>query len=195
MSEKNKNSTYMLAAMAMMIALVFASNYLSIPIPTPIDNTRIHLGNVMCLLAALLFGGWKGGLAAGLGSMFYDLTMPKYAPECWVTFINKFMMAFICGLIIYGLFAKKDRKPPMWRLIVGTACGALSYVVLYLVTNFIKNYLVFGIELETVLLTMLDKGIVSLINAAIAVPVSLLLYTALRPAFKAAGLSERLGIR
>lgn len=186
-------SIYALAAVALMIALVFISNYLSIPIPTAIDKTRLHLGNVMCLLGALLLGKWKGGLAAGLGSMLYDLTVPAWAATCWITFINKFLMAFICGLIIYGFTKNKGRKPSTWRLILGTCCGAFSYVALYLGSNAIKN-MVLGWEAKTILATMLTNSIASLINAAIAVPAALLLFAALRPALKAAGLGERLGI-
>ena len=48
-----------------------------IPISTGIDNTRIHLGNVLCLLSGLL---WRlaGRMAAGLGSAIFDLTNPLY---------------------------------------------------------------------------------------------------------------------
>lgn len=185
---------YVLAAVALMIALVFVCSYfLAIPIPTPIDKTKLHMGNVMCLLGALLLEKWKGGLAAGFGSLIVDLVTPGWAATCWITFINKFLMAFICGLIVYGFVTKKNRKPKTWRLILGTVVGALSYVALYLSSDAIKNF-VLGWATETIFATMLANSVASLINAAIAVPVALLLYAALRPALKRAGFSERMGL-
>ena len=89
----------------LMTALVFIFTYLHIDIPTPLSNTMLHLGNVMSLLAALLFGGIRGGLAAGFGSMIYDMLDPRYLPTCWVTFIMKFMMGWVAGQL-----AEKNTK-------------------------------------------------------------------------------------
>ena len=48
-----------------MAALVYATSaFLQIPIPTAIGSTRLHMGNVMCLLSGLLLGPVQGGLAA-----------------------------------------------------------------------------------------------------------------------------------
>ena len=52
-----------LAFMGMMIALVFVSNYISIPT----GYSRLHAANAVCLLAGMLFGGVRGGIIAGLG--------------------------------------------------------------------------------------------------------------------------------
>ena len=64
-----------LAFMGMMIALVFVSNYISIPT----GYSRLHAANAVCLLAGMLFGGVRGGIIAGLGSAIFDLTFPAYA--------------------------------------------------------------------------------------------------------------------
>src|SRR5574344_2065781 len=102
-----KNKTGQIRTMVtvgLMAALVFIFTYIRIEIPVSITGgkTMLHLGNVMCILSALLFGKWKGGLAAGIGSMFFDLFDPMFLPECWITFIMKFAMAFVAGLIAYG---------------------------------------------------------------------------------------------
>lgn len=194
--------TRAIVTVALMAALVLVFSYIQIIIPTPLGKTRLHLGNVMCLLAALLFGKTKGGLAAGLGSMFFDLFDPVYLPECWITFIMKFTMAFVCGAVAHsgskplgandGSGEKKSRASA--RQIIGAVCGALSYVVLYVGKTFVVERLVKGYELETVLVTMTTKGTVSLVNALIAVAASLLLAAALRPALKKAGLADKAGM-
>lgn len=168
-----------IAFTGLMAALVFAtSKFLSIPLPTAIDNTRIHMGNVMCLLSGLLLGPVLGGLAAGIGSMIFDLLDPIYITSAPFTFMFKFAMAWICGMI--ALHGKEEKK---WRYILGAVIGALSYVVLYLSKTFIENTIL-GYELETVLLTVLQKGGASVVNAILAAAISVPLALILRPALK-----------
>ena len=54
------------AFVGIMAALVYVTSaFLQINIPTAIGSTRLHMGNVMCLLSGLLLGPLSGGLAAG----------------------------------------------------------------------------------------------------------------------------------
>ena len=47
-----------IARIGIMAAAVYvASAFLQVPIPTAIDNTRLHMGNVMCLLSGMGFNG------------------------------------------------------------------------------------------------------------------------------------------
>ena len=95
-----KNKVRQFAFIGVMAALVFVTtNFLSIKIPVGAGQTQIHMGNVMCILSGLLFGPVSGGLASGIGSMLVDLMNPAWAPEFWITFINKFVMGFVAGLI------------------------------------------------------------------------------------------------
>ena len=57
---------YRVTLTAVFAALVFVSSMISVPIPVAIgDVTRIHLGNIFCLLSGLVLGPVGGGLAAG----------------------------------------------------------------------------------------------------------------------------------
>ena len=52
-----------IAMVGVMAAAVYvASAFLQIPIPTVIDNMRLHMGNVICLLSGLLLGPVQGVL-------------------------------------------------------------------------------------------------------------------------------------
>ncbi|NLC79121.1 MAG: ECF transporter S component [Ruminococcaceae bacterium] len=195
----NSKSVRTMVTVGLMAALVFIFTYIRIEIPISITGgkTMLHLGNVMCILSALLFGKWKGGLAAGFGSMFFDLFDPLYLPECWVTFIMKFCLAFIVGLVAYGIDRKngaEKKKPSNFRIAVGAVVGAFSYVVLYVSKTFIVDRLIMGYEPEVVYATMITKGSVSLINATIAAVASLLLLSAIRPALKKSELADKLGV-
>ena len=57
------NFTAIFAMVGVMAAAVYvASAFLQIPIPTVIDNMRLHMGNVICLLSGLLLGPVQGVL-------------------------------------------------------------------------------------------------------------------------------------
>lgn len=160
----------------LMAALVFAASQISFTLPAIAGTpTRIHLGNTMCLLAGLLFGGVSGGLSAGIGSMCYDFTNPLYIPSAPITFITKFMMGFVCGLVA----RKNTRSFP--RSIVAAVLGQLTYIVLYLGKAFIENMLV-GNALETTLVVIGQKAVASGVNAVIAVAVAVPLSFAIRKA-------------
>lgn len=164
---------------SLMAALVFVtSKFLSIPLPTAIGNTRIHMGNVMCLLSGLLLGPVPGGLAAGIGSVIFDLLDPLYISSAPFTFAFKFAMAWVCGMI--ALHGGNEKK---WRYALGAVLGALSYVVLYLSKTFVEN-LILGYEIETILLTVAQKGFASTVNGIIAAVISVPLALILKPALK-----------
>lgn len=193
-----------IVVVGLMAALVFIFTFIRIEVPTPLGKTMLHLGNVMCLLSALLFGKLKGALAAGFGSMIFDMLDPVFLPECWITFIMKFAMAFVCGAVAHYTTKKAKAEPEgypgpksffmTFRRPIGAVCGALTYVALYMLKTYGIERLVKGYELETVLITMATKGTVSLVNAMIAVVASLLLAAAIRPALKKAGLAQKTGL-
>ena len=79
-AEKTRSLTYDIVIVGVMAAGVFViTSVVKIgPIPTPAGPTQIKLGNAFCLLAGMLFGGIRGGLAAGIGSALFDLTNPAF---------------------------------------------------------------------------------------------------------------------
>ena len=86
---KNSRFTlYRIVIIGLMAAMVFVCTmFLGIRIPTPTGTTQLKTANAICLLTGLLFGGWTGGLAAGIGSALFDLTYPEWAAGAWLTFI------------------------------------------------------------------------------------------------------------
>ena len=179
--EKSRFNVKTLAVIGVMSALVFASSWISIPIG---DITRLHLGNSMCLLAGMLFGPLVGGLSAGLGSMFFDFTNPLYMPEFWITFLMKFAMGFVAGLVCKKL---DGRLPNAVRYPVSGFCGAVLYIVLYLVKKALYAHFVQGLVWEAVKPVVLVAAGASLFNGAAAVVISALLAPVLKAALERAG--------
>lgn len=181
--EKKFWSVQRLSVFGLMSALVFASSWMQIPIG---DVSRIHLGNGFCALTGLLFGPWVGGLASGVGSMLFDFTNPLYIAESWITFLTKFFIGFLAGLIAKG--GKQRKAPSMAKDIVAALVGTLTYIVLYMGKSFVIKFYLEGQALEAVQVQLLTKLVSSLINAGAGVLVAVLLAKALRPALKKAGL-------
>ena len=156
-----------LALIGLMAALVFVGSMLSIPIPiSGIENTRLHLGNIFCLLSGMVLGGVAGGLSAGIGSCFFDLINPLYIMTAPFTFAFKFLMAFICGKIANSGGRKGDSSG---MNAVGAIVGAIVYVLLYVSRGFLENVFFMRMEVDAALIILVQKGIVSLINGSIAV--------------------------
>lgn len=132
-SKKKAFSLYDIVMIGLMAAVVFVvTMFLSIRIPTPTGTTMIKLANAFVLLCGLLLGPVRGGLAAGIGSMIFDLMTPEYAPEAWITFLRFFLMAWLCGVIAYaGAAAAKKFARNLVACLAGvalqTSCEKFSY--------------------------------------------------------------------
>ena len=101
-----QNSTITkLAETALMAALCYVSfTFLQIKIPVPGgDATSIHIGNAFCVLAALLIGGVYGGLSGAIGMGIADLMDPVYITGAPKTFILKFCIGLITGLVAHKI--------------------------------------------------------------------------------------------
>ncbi len=180
-------TTKKLVLTAMLAALTVAGSAIRVPIPIDIaGTTAFHLGNIFCALSGILLGPWLGGLAAGMGSAIYDMLNPLYISEAWITFLFKGMYGLAAGLVVWS--GKKE-----WgyvKAIIGTAAGALSYAVLYLLKSYFYNgLLVHHLEPQAALLTIYAKLPATIFNAAIAVICAPILAVAIRTALKKAHLS------
>lgn len=188
-----KGPAFLMAFVGVMAAAAFVSNFLSIPVGT----SRVHLGNSIALLAGMLFGGPLGALASGLGSALFDVVYGFADPvaggavppilEAVVTFINKGLMALVCGIIV------NDRKNRLSRDIViyiGAIAGAFLYVALFLIKTNLYS-LTFTPDLLPVVVPA--RALTSTINAVIAVLLAPFLYAVLKPALEKSGLHEAVG--
>lgn len=184
----SRNKTFKTCFIGLMAAIVFVVNYFRIPFM----GTQLHMTNALCVLCGLLFGPGTGFLAAGLGSGLYDI-VAGWGAECIITFINKGAIALVAGLIGYHA-ARKDAPSTAdhAKIIIGSILGALAYVALYMLKTFVFGQLVDGLTLDAVAAKMLTKLPGSLMNAAFAFIVAPLLFNALKPALKKAGLYEKL---
>ena len=184
----SRNKTFKICFIGLMAAIVFVVNYFRIPFM----GTQLHMTNALCVLCGLLFGPGAGFLAAGIGSGLYDI-VAGWGAECIITFVNKGAIALVAGLIGYHA-ARKDQPTAAdhAKIITGSVLGALCYVALYMLKTFIAGQWIDGLTMDAVTAKMLTKLPGSLMNAAFAAIVAPILYNALRPALKHAGLFKKL---
>lgn len=92
---------YKLTLTALMAALSYVVfTFLQIKIALPGgDATSLHLGNAVCVLGALLIGGVYGGLGGAIGMTIGDLLDPVYIIYAPKTFLLKFCIGLITGLL------------------------------------------------------------------------------------------------
>ena len=146
----------------------------------PLLGSKVHFANAVCLLSGLLLGPNLGGVAAGLGSALYDLTMYNEGiVNLLITFVSKFAMAWVCGKIA----GKPEEKQPVVRVVIACVCGALTYVALYMLKTG-----VYGAIAGNIWAPMVSKFPASIINAGAAIVAAPVFYHAVRPALKAAGI-------
>lgn len=152
------------------------SKFPEVRISTPLGDTRLHLGNAMCLLSGMILGPLAGGLSAGIGSALYDVISGWYT-SIPTTFLFKFVMGFVCGKIV----SSKKMKPGL-KYTLGSIAGAFSYVLLYLGNKFVEDYIIVGGKLSIVAVDIGQKAVISSINAVLAVIIAIPLGLALKPA-------------
>lgn len=156
----------------------------------PLLGSQVHFANTMCLLSGLLMGPFAGGLAAGLGSALYDVLLGGYeAIECVITFVNKFAMAWVCGVIAFS--GGRQAKVRKWN-VAASVIGALTYMALYLFKTFVFQKFVYGYPAEAVWATVLSKVPGSLINAVMAMVAAPIIYIAVGGALEKSGLLKKI---
>ena len=148
----------------------------------PTIKGYVHIGECMVIASGIILGPVLGGLAAGIGGAIYDLMDPFYAKEFWITFILKFVMGWVAGFI-----ANSGLKTKV-KVIVAAVIGSISYVAVYLGKTFIVEYLIMGNPWQTVAGVLITKGTASLINALLAMVISVILYYMIEPSLYRAGL-------
>ena len=176
-------STRKLALAGMMAAVVFAGNYARIVIPISLGGqTAFTLGNIFSCLSGLLLGP-VGGLSSGVGAALYDLMDPRYAADCWITFITKGALGLAAGLVAAG--ARKKDSLSYSRALAGSIAGCVAYYILYFAkTFFYSGLLLKGLTVPLAGALVLEKVPASIFNAAIAIlaapPLSVAILAALR---------------
>ena len=190
------NSTVMkIAQTALFAALCYVIfTYLQIKIPMPGgDATSIHLGNAFCVLAALLLGGWYGGLAGAIGMGIADVMDPIYITGAPKTFILKLCIGLITGLVAHKIAKineSTDKKYIFkWSLLASVAGLAFNVIADPIVGYFYKQYIL-GQPQQMAEVLAKWSAAATFVNAVLSTIVVVIIYNVLRPALAKSGMLE-----
>lgn len=173
--------------MAALSYVVFTFLQIRIQLPGG-DATSIHLGNAVCILAALLLGGVYGGLGGAIGMTIGDLLDPQYIVYAPKTFILKLCIGLITGLIAHRIgriSVEKNTKKVLIFTVLAAAGGLLFNVIFDPLIGYFYKLAVLGKPAAE--LTLAWNIASTSINAVTSAIVSSVIYMALRPALKKAG--------
>ena len=156
--------THKLVLTGLMAALCYvAFTFLKIPVPTPGGGmVALHIGNAFCVLAALILGGWYGGIAGSLGMTIADLIDPVYVTSA-----------------------------PRWTFLA-SAAGLGFNVIADPVAGYIYKTYLLGIPQDVSKIMATWAAGVTAFNAAVGTLVVVAVYSALRPVLKRSGQFFRL---
>ena len=190
------NSTVMkIAQTALFAALCYVIfTYLQIKIPMPGgDATSIHLGYAFCVLAALLLGGWYGGLAGAIGMGIADVMDPIYITGAPKTFILKLCIGLITGLVAHKIAKineSTDKKYIFkWSLLASVAGLAFNVIADPIVGYFYKQYIL-GQPQQMAEVLAKWSAATTFVNAILSTIVVVIIYNALRPVLAKSGMLE-----
>ena len=144
---KQYDTMIKLAETALLAALCYVTfTFFQIKIPVPGgDATSIHLGNAVCVLAALLLGGWYGGIAGAVGMTIGDLLDPVYVTVAPKTFVLKLCIGLITGLVAHRIARineSHDKKYILkWSILASIAGLAFNVVADPVAGYFYKQYI------------------------------------------------------
>ncbi len=186
-----KTDAAKLAQAGLMAALCYIGfAFLKIDIPVGPEKTAFHFGNVFCVLGALLLGGFWGGLAGAVGMTIGDLTT-AYVTSAPKTFVLKLCIGLIVGFVAHTLF-KINKRHTKKYITVATIVSCSAGMVFNIFADpiagyFYKTYLL-GVpqDLSKALAKM--AAITTSVNAVTAIVFASIIFLALRPALKKAGL-------
>lgn len=185
-----KNTAIMVQAGFLAALCYIGFAFCKIDIPVGTEKTAFHLGNTFCALAALLLGGYWGGLAGAVGMTIGDLTT-AYVTSAPKTFLLKLCIGLIVGFVAHKLFKlsrSHDAKYVTGVTILSCICGlGFNVIADPLVGYFYKTYLL-GVPQDASKLLAKISAMTTFVNAVIAVIAASIIYLALRPALKKSGL-------
>ncbi len=186
-----------LALAALFTALCYIGfTYCKIDIPVGAEKTAFHLGNVFCVLAALLIGGFWGGMAGALGMTLADLTT-AYVTSAPKTFLLKLCIGLIVGTVAHKVFRlsqdREQRKPPLpAATAISCSAGMLFNIIADPLVGYFYKMYVLGVPQEAADIWVKMGAVTTAVNGVIAVIAATLLYMALRPALTRAKLLPHL---
>ncbi len=164
--------------------------FLGFKIPTPGGGqVSVHLGNAFVVLGALLLGSYYGGIGGALGLTIADLLDPVYIVEAPITFIVKFLIGLIVGIVAHKIghiSTETDRSKVLRFVILASVAGLAFNTFFDPLLRYFYKILILGKPMAEVSYSI--NFVVTTINSVVSLFIDIALYMALRTPLKKVGL-------
>ena len=191
--ERRNETLIKLAQTGLMAALCFVTfTFFQIKIPMPGGGaTSFHVGNAFCVLAALILGGWYGGLAGAIGLGIADMLDPVYITGAPKTFVLKLCIGLITGLIAHRIAKineSRDKKYIFRWSMIASAAGLAFNVIADPLAGFFYNQYILGQPQQIAEVLAKWSTATTFVNAVLSLIIAGVLYNALRPVLLKTGI-------
>ena len=191
--ERRNETLIKLAQTGLMAALCFVTfTFLQIKIPLPGGGaTSFHVGNAFCVLAALILGGWYGGLAGAIGMGIADMLDPVYITGAPKTFVLKLCIGLITGLVAHRIAKineSTDKKYIFRWSMIASIAGLAFNVIADPLVGFFYNQYILGQPQQIAEVLVKWSTAATFVNAVLSVVIAGVLYNALRPVLMKTGM-------
>lgn len=191
--ERRNETLIKLAQTGLMATLCFVTfTFLQIKIPLPGGGaTSFHVGNAFCVLAALILGGWYGGLAGAIGMGIADMMDPVYITGAPKTFVLKLCIGLITGLIAHRIAKineSTDKKYIFRWSMIASVAGLAFNVIADPLVGFFYNQYILGQPQQIAEVLAKWSTATTFVNAILSVVIAGVLYNALRPVLMKTGM-------
>lgn len=139
------------------------------------NSIYIHLGNVFCLLTALMLGGIEGGIAGAIGMGLADLTDGYHALSCPKTIVCKMVMALCVGILAHKVF-KVNETYSKKGLFFSLLLGILVNIIFEICFGYIYYYFILGTVNDTFTVFIASKIISVSVTSVVTLAVTFILY-------------------
>lgn len=193
---KKNNQLYKLTLTAVMAALSYVVfTFLQIKIALPGgDATSFHLGNAVCVLAALLLGGSYGGIAGAIGMTIGDLLDPVYVVYAPKTFLLKLCIGLITGFVAHKIGNISHSHPQKYIVkwtIIASCCGMIFNIIFDPLIGYLYKLIILGKVAAEI--TLAWNITATGVNAVLSVIVATLIYIPIRNALIKSGMFITIG--
>ena len=159
--------TYNMVVVALLTSLTYvATRFIYFQPPMALQSGGlIHLGNVMIVVSAIVFGKKKAAVSAALGMALFDLTSP-YAIWAPFTFVIRGAMGYTIGAVSH---MKNNGSNIVFNIIAITAASIIQIVGYYsaevfLYRNWITPILSIPGELTQIMVAFIGLPIAMIIK-------------------------------
>jgi len=168
-------TTLRIIVMGLVAALICVITFIRIPL----FGSKIQIANAVCIFAGIWMGGLYGGISSGFGAILNDILFEgNDFFQSTLTFITKFLIAFIAGKIANY---KRYQGENSTINIIASIIGSLFYVILHTAKHIFLQHILLHMTWDVTWIVVGSKLPTTILNGIFAAILAPMLVKSLFP--------------